>query len=191
MVRRLSVASLDSGAELTVYGEEPSASTDRVSPTAKSPSVSGGRRAVPNGVGNPTEPGAPRTASGGELVVSSRDQAALGRYLAPRAPTTGLCGAVSFGGITSRQVPQCGATRDITMTVNQVPPVQVGTGVVRLATSYDISVVDQQSGKWYVKDIRASTQPMGSPMTRFASSWAVPRGSRSLGKLTDVHGREG
>jgi hypothetical protein len=191
MVRRLSVASLDSGAELTVYGEEPSASTDRVNPTAKSPSVGGGRRAVQNGAGNPTELGAPRTASGGELVVSSRDQAALGRYLAPQAPTIGLCGAVSFGGIASRQVSQCGATRDITMTVNQMLPVQVGTGVVRLATSYDISVVDQQSGRWYVKDIRASTHPMGSPMTRFASSWAVPRGSRSLGKLSDVHGREG
>ena len=191
MVRRLSVASLDSGAELTVYGEEPSASTDRVNPTAKPPSAGGGRRAVQNGAGDPTDLGAPRTASGGELVVSSRDQAALGRYLAPQAPTIGLCGAVSFGGITSRQVSQCGATRDITMTVNQMLPVQVGAGVVRLATSYDISVVDQQSGRWYVKDIRASTQPMGSPMTGFASSWAVPRGSRPPGKLTDVHGREG
>ena len=59
MVRRLSVASLDSGAELTVYGEEPSASTDRVNLTAKSPSVGGGRRAVQNGAGNPAELGGP------------------------------------------------------------------------------------------------------------------------------------
>jgi hypothetical protein len=191
MVRRLSVASLDSGAELTVYGEEPLASTDRVDPTAKSPSVGGVRRAVRNGSGNPTEPGAPRSASGGELVVSSRDQAALGRYLAPRAPISGLSGAVSFAGITSRQVSQCGATRDITVTAHRTLPGQVGARVVRLATTYDISVVDQQSGRWYVKDIRASTQPMGSPMTGFASSWAVPRGSRPPGKLTDVHGREG
>ena len=38
----------------------------------------------------------------------------------------------------------------------------VGAGASRLATTHDMSVVDQQSGRWYVKDIRASTQPMGS-----------------------------
>ena len=31
----------------------------------------------------------------------------------------------------------------------------------------------------------------GNPMTRFASSWAAPYGSRSPRTLTDVHGREG
>lgn len=31
----------------------------------------------------------------------------------------------------------------------------------------------------------------GSPMTSFASSWDVPRGPRSPGKHSDVHGREG
>ena len=29
--------------------------------------------------------------------------------------------------------------------------------------NWDISVVDQQNGRWYVKDIRASMQPMRTP----------------------------
>jgi hypothetical protein len=96
-------------------------------------------------------------------AFASGDQAALGRYLASGASVSGLSGAVSFGGITSLQVSQGGATRDITVTVDWAIPGQVATGAPRLATTYDISVVDQQSGRWYVKDIRASTQPMGTP----------------------------
>jgi hypothetical protein len=95
-------------------------------------------------------------------AFASGDQAALGRYLAPGASISGLGDAVSFGGITSLQVPQGGTTRDITVTVDWTVPDQVGTGAPRLATTYDMSVIDQQSGRWYVKDIRASTQPMGS-----------------------------
>jgi hypothetical protein len=91
------------------------------------------------------------------------DQAALGRYLAPGTSISGLGGAVSFDGITSLQVPRGGATRDITVTVDWTIPDQVGTGAPKLVTTYDMSVVDQQSGRWYVKDIRASTQPMGTP----------------------------
>jgi hypothetical protein len=41
-------------------------------------------------------------------------------------------------------------------------PRYVGTAASRLARTYDMSVVDPQSGRWYVKDIRASTQPMGT-----------------------------
>src|SRR6201999_3693671 len=49
MVRRLSVASLDSGAESPVYGEEPSASADRGS-VVNPPRANGdGRRAVGGG----------------------------------------------------------------------------------------------------------------------------------------------
>jgi hypothetical protein len=90
------------------------------------------------------------------------DQSALSRYLAPGASVGGLGGAVSFGAITSLRVPAGGATRDITVTVDWMLPTQVGMGVSRLATTYDMSVVDRQSGRWYVEDIRASTQPMGS-----------------------------
>jgi hypothetical protein len=95
-------------------------------------------------------------------AFASGDQTALARYLAPGASISGLGGAVGFGGITSLQVPQGGATRDITVTVDWTLPQQAGTGAPRLVTTYDVSVVDQQSEKWYVKDIRASTLPMGS-----------------------------
>ena len=95
-------------------------------------------------------------------AYASGDQAALGRYIEPGASITGLDGAVSFGEIASLQVPQGSATRDITVTVNWTLPGQVSGGAPQLATTYDMSVVDQQSGRWYVKDIRASTQPMGT-----------------------------
>lgn len=95
-------------------------------------------------------------------AYASGDQAALGRYLAPGASITGLGGAVSFGQIASLQVPQGGTTRDITATVDWTVSGQVAGGAAQLTTTYDMSVVDQQSGRWYVKDIRASTQPMGT-----------------------------
>jgi hypothetical protein len=122
---------------------------------------------------------------------ASGDQAALSRYLEPGASVGGLGGTVSFGGIASIEVPQGGSTRDLPAGVNGTPSGQVGAGAPRLATTHDMPVVDRQSGRWYVKDIRASAQPMGTPMTWFASPWAVPRGPRPSRTLTDVHGREG
>jgi hypothetical protein len=82
----------------------------------------------------------------------------LSRYLVPGASVTGLGGEVTFGSIASLYVPSGGATRDITVTVNW----QLATQQGGIATTYDMSVVDLQGGKWYVKDIRASTQPMGT-----------------------------
>jgi hypothetical protein len=96
-------------------------------------------------------------------AYASGDQAALNRYLAPGVSLNGLGGAVSFGSIGAIDVPPGGGTREITVTVNWVLPGQVGPAAPRLATIYDMSVVDQQTGRWYVKDIRASTQPMGAP----------------------------
>lgn len=96
-------------------------------------------------------------------ALAGGDQAALARYLAPAASISGLGGAVSFDGITSLQVPRGGATRGTTVTADWTIPDQVGPGAPTLVTSYDMSVIDQQSGRWYVKDIRASTQPMGTP----------------------------
>jgi len=136
-VRRLSVASLDSGAESPVYGEEPSASADR-GPVVNPPRADGDGR---------------RAAGGGQVVA--------GWYLTPGAVVGGR-GADGADGATSPQGPQCRATRDITMTVSLATSGQVGTGMPRHATSCDMSVVDQQSGKWYAKDIRASTLPMGT-----------------------------
>jgi hypothetical protein len=69
---------------------------------------------------------------------------------------------VSFGSIARIAVPRGGATRDITVTVNWVLYGQVSQAAPQLAATYDMSVIDQQTGKWYVKEIRASTQPMGT-----------------------------
>ncbi len=96
-------------------------------------------------------------------AYASGDQATLNRYVMPGASISGLGGAVSFGSIAAIDVPPGNATREITVTVNWMLPGQVGPAAPRLATTYDLSVVDQQSGRWYVRDIRASTQPMGTP----------------------------
>ncbi len=95
-------------------------------------------------------------------AYASGDQTTLNRFLAPGATLTGLDGAVSFGSIASIDVPPGGATRDITVTVNWLFPGQVRGGMTQLAITYDMSVIDQQSGRWYVREIRASTQPMGT-----------------------------
>jgi hypothetical protein len=95
-------------------------------------------------------------------AYASGDQATLDRYLAPGASISGLNGAVTFGSIQSITVPEGGATRDITVTVTWQLPSQGKQGVPQFTTTYAMSVVDQQSGKWYVEDIRASTQPMGT-----------------------------
>jgi Conjugative transposon protein TcpC len=95
-------------------------------------------------------------------AYASGDQATLNRYLAPGVSLSGLGGAVRFGSIASIAVPPGGATRQITVTVNWVIPGQVRAGTTELAATYDMSVIDQQSARWYVKEIRASTQPMGT-----------------------------
>jgi hypothetical protein len=93
---------------------------------------------------------------------ASGDQATLNRFLAPGASAGGLDGAVGSGSIASLAVSRGGATRDITVTVNWLLPCQVNDAAPQLAATYDMSVVDQRSGRWYVRDIRASTQPMGT-----------------------------
>lgn len=94
-------------------------------------------------------------------AYASGDTATLNRFLAPGVTLNGLGGTVTFGSISSLYVPTGGTTRDITVTVNwQLAGSRAGSA--QLQATYDMSVVDQQSGKWYVKDIRASTQPMGS-----------------------------
>jgi Conjugative transposon protein TcpC len=90
------------------------------------------------------------------------DQATLNRFLAPGASVGGLGGAVSFGSIANITVPPGGATRDITVTVNWVLYGQVSPAAPQLAATYDMSVIDKPGGRWYVREIRASTQPMGT-----------------------------
>jgi hypothetical protein len=91
-------------------------------------------------------------------AYANGDSATLSRYLAPGASVTGLGGEVTFGNIVSLYVPPGGATRHIIATVNWLLAGQQGG----FMTTYAMSVVDLQDGKWYVGDIRASTQPMGT-----------------------------
>jgi hypothetical protein len=147
MVRRLSVASLDSGAESPVYGEEPSASAGRGDPAAGPLWADGGLIVSGEPAWLPAPPAA--WLPGAQQVSSDR---AAQTALASQLP----------GRITSLQVPRGGETGDITVTVDWTLHGQVGTEAPRLATNYDMSVVDRQSGRWYVKDIRAATQPMGT-----------------------------
>jgi hypothetical protein len=91
-------------------------------------------------------------------AYASGNGAGLSQYLAPGATVSGLGGEVTFGSIASLYVPATGGTRDVTVTVNWLLPGQQGAS---FATTYAMSVVDQQGGKWYVEDIQASTQPAG------------------------------
>jgi hypothetical protein len=113
-----------------------------------------------------SDPAAQRALLGGLpaffSAYASGDQATLNRFLAPGASVGGLGGAVSFGSIASLTVPRGGTTRDITVTVNWVLSGQVSQAAPQFAASYDMSVIDQPGGRWYVREIRASTQPMGT-----------------------------
>jgi hypothetical protein len=82
---------------------------------------------------------------------------------------TGLGGAVIFDQISALHVPPGSATRQITVTVVWQLPEPAGTvmagtqGVTsKLEMSYGMSVVDLQDGKWYVKEIGASSETVGA-----------------------------
>ena len=90
------------------------------------------------------------------------DSAALSRFAARGVSLTGLGGAVVFGSIASVQVPPGGSARHITVTVIWQVPSQVSAGITKLAMTYRMSVVDLQSGKWYVNEISASTEAVGA-----------------------------
>jgi hypothetical protein len=121
---------------------------------------------LPNSPAAASDPTAQRALLGGLPAFFSAyatgDQATLNRFLAPGASVGGLGGTVSFGSIASLTVPRGGTTRDITVTVNWVLSGQVSQAAPQFSASYDMSVIDQPGGRWYVREIRASTQPMGT-----------------------------
>jgi len=137
-------------------------------------------------------PPAPRTASdpaartaltsqlpGFFRAYASGDQQALARFLAPGASVTGLGGAVTFGAVTTIEVPAGGATRRIAVTVTWELPAPAaaqsaqrtgGRGRLRqsqspsvsapppgLQMTYQMTVV-RQRGAWYVRAIGPSAQ---------------------------------
>ncbi|MGH3172350.1 MAG: conjugal transfer protein, partial [Streptosporangiaceae bacterium] len=101
-------------------------------------------------------------------AYASGDSGALNRFLAHGASVTGLGGAVTFDSIGALHVPPGGASRQITVTViwqvaAQPGPTAGNLGMTsKLEMTYGMSVVDLQSGKWYVKEIGASTEAVGA-----------------------------
>ena len=100
-------------------------------------------------------------------AYANGDSAALNRFLAHGVSLTGLGGAVTFDSIGALVVPQGGTTRQITVTVIwQLPEQPAASGNLGIASklevTYGMSVVDLQSGKWYVKEIGASTEAVGA-----------------------------
>jgi hypothetical protein len=91
-------------------------------------------------------------------AYGSGDSATLNRFLAPGASVSGLGGALTYGDISGLYVPAGGSTRQIIVTVVWQFPGQTGAGAAKLETAYDMTVIDGQSGKWYVEDIQAATQ---------------------------------
>jgi hypothetical protein len=95
-------------------------------------------------------------------AYASGDSAALLRFEVRGMPLTGLGGAVAFDSIAGLQMPPGGATRQITVTVIWQLPGQTSAGITKLEMAYRMSVVDLQSGKWYVVQISAATEAVGA-----------------------------
>jgi hypothetical protein len=101
-------------------------------------------------------------------AYASGDSAALNRFLVHGAAVAGLGGAVTFDSISALGVPPGGASRQITVTVIWQVPEQPGSAAgnlgmtSKLEMTYGMSVVDLQSGKWYVKEIGASSEAVGA-----------------------------
>jgi hypothetical protein len=94
-------------------------------------------------------------------AYANGDATALNRFLAPGISLTGLNGSVAFGSITNLVVPRGGSTRHITVTVLWQVLGQDGVTTAKLTMTYGVSVVDLQSGKWYIKGVTASTEAVG------------------------------
>jgi hypothetical protein len=101
-----------------------------------------------------------------EAYASS--SATLNRFAVRGVSLTGLGGAVTFDAIGALHVPPGGPTRQITVTVIWQLPEPSGSntfgnlGTSELAVTYRMSVVDLHGGKWYVKEIGASTEAVGA-----------------------------
>ena len=95
-------------------------------------------------------------------AYANGDSAALNRFAVRGVSLAGLGGALTFDSIASLHVPPGGATRQITATVIWQVPGQGESGVTKLEMAYGMSVVDLQSGKWYVNEISASTEAVGA-----------------------------
>jgi hypothetical protein len=87
---------------------------------------------------------------------------ALNRFLAPGVSLTGLGGTVVFESISGLHVPAGGTSRQITVSVIWQLVSQGLPSTTKLQVSYSMSVVQQSSVKWYVKEISASIEAVGA-----------------------------
>lgn len=92
-------------------------------------------------------------------AYASGSATTLARFLAPGASVTPLGGAVTFSSISGLYVPTGGDARPIIVSVTWQIPGQAGTAAAQLQMTYQMTVVSQNSS-WYVKSIRASTDPV-------------------------------
>lgn len=151
-MRRLSVASLDSAAESSVYGDEPADGAGRRDwPRAWRPSPICAGSAAP-------ELGAPPLATACRRVGSAQSAwlPAPSSATAPSVlqPGSGLAAKTEL----ASQLPSFFHVSD-----DQASQSALLMYSIANPGNCDMSVVDQQNGRWYVKDIRASMQPMRIP----------------------------
>jgi hypothetical protein len=95
-------------------------------------------------------------------AYASGDSAALNGFLAPGVSLTGLGGTVTFDSIAGLHVPPGGTTRQITVSVIWQLAGQSMASGTKLQVTYGMSVVQQSSVKWYVKEISASIEAVGA-----------------------------
>jgi hypothetical protein len=101
-------------------------------------------------------------------AYANGDSATLNKFTVRGVSLTGLGGAVTFDSISALHVPPGGAARQITVSVIWQLSEQPGSAsgnlgmTSKLEVTYGMSVVDLQSGKWYVKEIGVSTEAVGA-----------------------------
>jgi hypothetical protein len=95
-------------------------------------------------------------------AYASGDAGMLSRFAAPGASLTGLGGGVGFDSMASLVVPRGGSTRQVTATVVWQVLGPGGPTGAKFSVPYRVSVVEVQSGKWYVSGIGASTEAVGA-----------------------------
>jgi hypothetical protein len=95
-------------------------------------------------------------------AYANGDSAALNRFLAPGVRMTGLAGTMAFDSIAGLNVPPGGTTRQITVSVIWQLLRQGVPSDAKLQVTYGMSVVQQSSVKWYVKEISASIEAVGA-----------------------------
>ena len=95
-------------------------------------------------------------------AYANGDSAALNPFLARGVSLTGLGGTMAFDSITGLHVPPGGTTRQITVSVIWQLVSQGAPTGAKLQVTYSMSIVQQSGVKWYVKQISAAIEAVGS-----------------------------